>query len=345
MKTTIKALLVILTFAFFSCQKSSQLSPAAITTTDLTATQLKSATITVNDAAVQNVSEEANYETYFYSEYEHMLRQLARVRGRHGNLMDEHSMMHYLASQAPVLTIDTAATGYPITITVDYGTNTETMNGRKISGKVVIAISGPKNTDGTTHTTSYIGCKIDSVGIDGTTTETFNGDNTTTRKTTMTSDINFTLANGTVVNRTGTDVREWLAGLSTPLERSDDKIQVTGTTTVKYSTGDTYTRLITSPLLILGDCANPVQGIIDFSKNDTLISELNYGDGTCDNLATMTTNGATVDITLKDHGMPKAKTEGEHMGAGKGKGNGNGMGNGTGNGTDTSNGMGNGMGH
>ena len=344
MKTTIKALLVILTFAFFSCQKNDQPTSA---TTDLTAAQLKSATITVNDVAVQNVSEEANYESYFYSEYEHMLRQLARVRGRHGNLMDEHSMMHYIAGEGPVLTIDTAATGYPITINIDYGTNTQTQNGRKISGKVTIVISGPKATDGTTRTTTFSNCKIDSIGIDGTSTETFNGDNTTTRKTTMATDLNFTLANGTVVNRTGTEVREWLAGLSTPLERSDDKIQVTGTITVKYSTGDTYTRVITDPLIILGDCANPVQGIIDYSKNNTVIAELNYGDGTCDNKATLTTNGSTVDITLKDHGMPKAKTEGQHMNNGEGMGNGSGkgMGNGTGNGTGTSNGMGNGMGH
>ena len=77
MKTTIKALLVFFAFAFFSCQKNDVIQPS----TDLSASQLKSATIAVKDIAVESVSEEANYETYFYGEYEQMLRQLSREKG------------------------------------------------------------------------------------------------------------------------------------------------------------------------------------------------------------------------------------------------------------------------
>jgi hypothetical protein len=78
----------------------------------------------------------------------------------------------------------------------------------------------------------------------------------------------------------------------------------------------------------LGDCKNPVEGIVVFTKNGTEIASLDYGTGTCDNLANLTTDGATVEIKLKGEGkMPKAETEGEHpggmhkggMGHGKGK--------------------------
>ena len=311
MKTKILALLVILSFAFFSCQKQNETT----TTTDQNASVLKSASIAVNDVAVSSVTQEANYETDFYSGYEHLLRQLAQFKGRGRNLFEGKMGMHYIKNQVPVVSIDTAAAGYPITITIEYGDSMMTQKGRVISGTVKIEISGDKNTDGSTRKISYIGCAIDSIGIVGTSTETFNGDNTATRKITSVSDITFTLADGTVINRVGNNVREWLKGLDTPMERDDDMIQVTGTVNVKSSNGDIYLKSITEPLIELGDCRHPVQGIVQYSQNGAIIAELNYGDGTCDNLAQLTTGGTTVDIELQGK-MPKADIDGaKHKGS------------------------------
>lgn len=314
MKTKISILLLILSLAFFSCQKKNDL-----TTVDQAVSVLKSATIAVNDVAVESVAQEANYETDFYGEYEHLLRDLAHFKGKKGDLLAGRKDMHYVDGQSPVVSIDTAAAGYPITITIEYGTSTATQHGRVISGTVKIELSGAKNTDGSTQKISYINCTIDSIGINGTSTETFNGDNTTTRKTSNTSNVKFTLADGTVIERIGTDVREWLKGLDTPTDRSDDMIQTTGSIDVKSSTGDSYTRLIKDPLIQIGDCHHPVKGIVQYSKNGSLIAELNYGDGTCDNIAQLTTNGTTVEIELQGK-MPKADLDGNMGGMGdKGK--------------------------
>jgi hypothetical protein len=315
MKTTIKAILVISAFAFFSCNKTDNAIQTDSTTTDLSSAQLKSATLAVNDVAVESVSEEANYESDFYGGYERMLRQLAHFKGKKGNLLAGMGHFHYVEGQLPAVSIDTAEAGYPITITIDYGDSTLTNHDRVIRGKVTIEISGPRDTDGSTRTINYINCEIDSIGINGTSVETFNGDGTTTSKKTTTSLVKFILPDGTVLDRTGTEVHEWLEGLATPMERDDDRIQVTGKIEVKSSTGDTYSREITVPLIRLGDCKNPVEGIVVFTKNGTEIARLDYGSGTCDNLANLTTDGATVEIELKGgcH-MPKAKTEGEHEG-------------------------------
>jgi len=314
MKTTIQVLLVFISLAFFSCSKTDVGS-----ITDLTAAQLKSATIAVNDVAVQSVAEEVNYEADFYAEYEHLLRQLAHFKGKKGNLLAGQDHNHYVEGQAPVVSIDTAAAGYPITISIDYGDGVETTHGRSISGKVTIAISGTKDTDGSTRTITFEKCVIDTIGVDGTSVETFNGDNTTIRKTTAASTVKFTLADGTVLNRVGTHVREWLKGLDTPKERTDDMIQVTGSIKVESSTGDKYSRVITEPLIKLGDCRHHVKGIVEYSQNGVVIATLDYGDGECDNLANLTTGGTTVEIELKGT-MPKAKTDGEHKGPGNGKG-------------------------
>ena len=316
MKTTIQALLIMMSIAFFGCKKSVTESTS---TTDLSASQLKSATIAVNDVAVENATTTANYEADFYGGYERLLRDLSHVKGGKRDLLKGQGCMHYDKGLAPVVSIDTASAGYPITITVQYGASTLTQQRRQISGTVILVISGAKDTDGSTRTITYKDCKIDSIGINGTITETFNGNNTTTRKMTMNSDATFTLPDGTVINRIGFDVRDWIKGLDTPTTPEDDMIQITGTINVTSSTGDKYLRDITTPLIRLGDCNYPVQGIIQYSQNGAVIAEVNYGDGTCDNAATLTTNGATVNIVLKEGGhMPKAKTEGQHEGMPKG---------------------------
>lgn len=267
---------------------------------------LKSATIAVNDVAVQSVAQEANYETDYFSEYEHLLRRLAHYKGKRGNLLSGYDHNHYVEGDSPVITIDTAATGYPITITIEYGDSTETTHGRIISGTVKVEINGDKNTDGSTRKISYINCVIDSIGINGTSTETFNGDNTTTRKVTVESDATFTLqSDGTTIERSANEVREWLSGLDTTTDRSDDKIQTTGSISATSSVGDTYSRVITDPLISLGDCRYPVQGIMQYSQNGSVIAEVNYGDGTCDNVASLTTGGTTSDIELQGK-LPKS---------------------------------------
>jgi hypothetical protein len=62
----------------------------------------------------------------------------------------------------------------------------------------------------------------------------------------------------------------------------------------------------------LGDCHHPVQGTVIFYKNDVEVGSLDFGDGTCDNKAELTTDGATIEIVLNERGMPKAKTGGKH---------------------------------
>jgi len=322
MKTKILALLLILTFAFFSCAKKDGVNQTTASTA-LSALQLKSATIAVNDVAIEGVDQEANFETDFYAGYEHILRQLAHFKGRKSNLCEGRQNFHYLKGQSPVVSIDTAVTGYPVIITIDYGDSTVTRNGRVLSGIVKIELFGDKGIDGRTRKISFIGCSIDSIGIEGTSTQTFNTDSTTARKMTINSNVTFTLADGTTITRVGDIVREWIKGLNTPLENDDDMIQISGSVKVESSTGNTYTRLITDPLIRLEDCRHAVQGIVQFSQNGIVMGELNYGDGKCDNLAELTTGAETIEIKLEGK-MPKADLKNHHhnnMGGNGGMGN------------------------
>lgn len=311
MKTKISILSVIISLVFFSCQKNDD-SVVSSQSESL----LKSATITATDVAVQSASLEATYEADFYAGFEHILRELSHVKGKKGNLMAGRGDLHYIQGQAPVVTIDTAAAGYPITINIAYGEGIETNHGKVISGTVKIVINGDKNADGSTREITFTNCKVDTIGVNGTSIEKFTGDNTTTRKITNSSDVTFTIANGATLLRKGTETSEWLAGVSTPEDRSDDKIVITGAITVENKTDNTtYSRTITDGLIKLGDCRDIVSGIVEYRQNGNVIATLNYGDGTCDNLASLTANGTTTEITLKGPGDGK----GGHGEGGKGK--------------------------
>jgi len=301
MKTKISALFAIASVAFFSCQKND-----VSTSSDTSASLLKSATIATTDVAVQSASVEATLEADFYAGFERVLRELSHVKGRKGNLLAGHGDLHYVLGETPVVTIDTAATGYPITITIDYGTGIETDHGKVISGTVKIVMNGDKNTDGSTREITFTKCAVDTIGINGTCIEKFIGDNTTTRKITNNSDVTFTITGGATLVRKGTETSEWLSGVSTPQDRSDDKVIINGAITVDNTTDNvSYSRTITNGLIKLGDCRYIVSGTVEYKQAGTVIGTLDYGNGTCDNVATLTVGGTTTEVTLKGPGDGK----------------------------------------
>jgi hypothetical protein len=278
---------------------------------------LKSGEIVAGDITVESVLSEANYEAEIFSQSEMWLRALSKFKHGKKNLFDGKKSDRYADGKFPDVSIDTAAAGYPITILIDYGTGTVLHHGKTISGTVSIEITAARNTDGAKRIITYNGCKIDSVTVTGTEVELFNGDNATTRKTTVTTDVNFVLDNGTKLARKGTAVHEWLEGLTTQQEHADDKIQKTGSMSVKSSDGNEWTKTIKEPLIRLGNCRNYVQGSVEYLLNSNVVAVLDYGTGACDTIAILTVGDKQVEISLAG---THAKPENGMPGKGKWKG-------------------------
>lgn len=308
MKTRILSLSILLAFGVVACQKTNDV----ITAVD-EATSLKSTEISLNDMHVESIADESQYEADIFSNSEKVLRSIANGRGKFGGYMDLRGGIRYQIGHCPDVEIDTAEAGYPITITLNYGDSTVLQNGRVLSGTMMVVITGPKFTDGTTRTITYTGFSVDSITVDGTILESFVGDNTETRKITVTSDLTFTFPDGTTYDRVGERVHNWLEGIDTELEFDDDKIEITGNVNVTSSTGDSYSKNIIEPVIRLGSCRYYVQGVVQITLNSEVISETNFGDGTCDNEATLTVGDTVTTIELKGK-MPKEKGKSGHRG-------------------------------
>lgn len=98
--------------------------------------------------------------------------------------------------------------------------------------------------------------------------------------------------------KTGTRTREVTAGSDTDTYK-DDEVTFTGSSAYTSADGVVISTEITTPLVRPAECKYIAQGIIQYS-NDGAISTLDYGDGTCDKLATLTAaDGTITEIKLR----------------------------------------------
>ena len=257
---------------------------------------LKSSDISSSETSTNGL-EEIIYEAEFFAESESILRKLTRVRGLKHILRDRHCG-RYHNGVAPEISVDTADTGYPIVITIDYGDSTSVSNGRIISGLITIEISAADTVDGATRTVEFADCVVDTVTVNGLYVHKTNSSDTTKLLTT-TSEVNFYINDTIQYDFSSEHMREWISGIDTPLDHRDDETEVTGRATLTNYEGVTWNREITSPLLRIATCRYFVQGTIDISQDGNVVATLDYGDGDCDNVATLTTaDGEETEIEL-----------------------------------------------
>jgi len=122
---------------------------------------------------------------------------------------------------------------------------------------------------------------------------------------TVNINLTATLPDGRVIMRTGQRVREFIAGFSTPVNVFDDEHKITGSWVTTFPNSTIQTATITSPLILKMSCAAPptptavmVQGVITYIRGSHTAT-LDFGNGSCDNIAIFTKDGVSVQINLR----------------------------------------------
>jgi hypothetical protein len=202
-------------------------------------------------------------------------------------------------------TITTVLTNDTYTKTIDFGTDGCTLpNGNIVKGKIIISFS--KNFLTPSRTISYTleGFYHNGKLIEGNKTITHELKSTTLLAalhlvTTHSVDVKITFPDGKVYSRIGTRVREMVEGFDTIGNWEDNVFLVWGYNVTTFPNGAKYTFTITTPLRIALSCKMPfpVKGVITIVKNDAKAT-LDYGNGDCDDLATITINGVEKEIHL-----------------------------------------------
>lgn len=191
----------------------------------------------------------------------------------------------------------TPASGFPKTIVIDFGTSC-TYRGITRSGKINIALSDSVRRSGSTAVMTFTNYYVNSYKVEGTITWT----NTSTpgiRSWTRNTE------NGKI---TAPDNRYWLhrgtryvvqtAGVSTPTI-TDDIFSITGNHSVTNAAGATRDCTVLEALQKKNACANIDKGKLKV-QGPNHYAIIDFGDGTCDNLATISIDGrAPRTITLR----------------------------------------------
>jgi hypothetical protein len=202
----------------------------------------------------------------------------------------------------PVITINKPdSVNFPKIITIDFGT-TGYINDRNdtIKGKIIVTISNKLWKYGATKTINLVNFYVNGNNIKGVKTITNNGLNAANNPsmTVVASDTIIRVDKSTII-RNSTRTRERISDNGTPKIFRDDKFSITGSISGVNAKGVAYTVEITSPLIEYNNFKFFVQGIVT-TTTQTKTAVLDYGDGTLDNKATLTINGVTKNITLRN---------------------------------------------
>jgi hypothetical protein len=197
---------------------------------------------------------------------------------------------------------------FPKTVTIDFGSGCFS-HGHLRSGKIQIVYTGRLLNPGSSATTTFINYKIDSIAVQGThkitnTTTTTPGSNQKQFKIEV-IDAKLTWPNGNFAEWNATRSITQIEGNGSAIP-ADDIFSMRGNAQGKVKRGNLivlWDSEITEALIKKFICPWISKGRIKtvrrgLPQNTPWVAILDYGNGTCDNQATLTINGNTRQITL-----------------------------------------------
>ncbi len=283
--------LIAVTTLFFACEKEED---SATSQTEMESLEK----ITTADATVEAAVEELGYEVDLFTGDDKMVQ---AIEDNNNEIPAQYLDKGYgrnILHQCPDISIVSEPGGFPKTITFNYGDSTMLNGGFIVAGVVEIYMSSPLIFDGAERTVTFSNFVFDTIGINGTRSNVFTGDFVNSRMYTVTSNMAFTFPDESTMTRQENLVTEWVSGLETTFNPLDDVMVITGDITITHNETDVYLKEITDPLMKKGDCRWIVQGIIEFSNNGVLILTIDYGNGECDDIATVVYEGEEYEITI-----------------------------------------------
>lgn len=201
----------------------------------------------------------------------------------------------------PTLTISPIGPNFPKTITIDFGSvGCEDEHGNVRKGKIIVIIYGRHFQNGAVKTVSFENFYVNGFKIEGTKTITNMGrkENQNMYWEIVVDASVITSPEGITFRWESTREREWIGGEGTPFFLGDDEFEITGNTTGVNKFQKEFSVTILTPLNIIRNCRFIRKGSVLVQVEGRPDAVLDYGDGRCDNIATITVNDVTKTIRL-----------------------------------------------
>jgi hypothetical protein len=181
-------------------------------------------------------------------------------------------------------------------VTLDFGFGCELNNGAVVSGIINLTygpvIAGTRNITYLFENFTHNAKEIAGGGTIYRERNNANGN----PQSTVNKALEITFPNGVVADLTGTRVAEWIEGAGSGTWM-DNVFLITGDRQIVFSSGFTHDALVTEALRREASCPHFVSGVLELTRNNGS-GTLDFGDGTCDNLAVLTIGDQEFIITL-----------------------------------------------
>jgi hypothetical protein len=189
--------------------------------------------------------------------------------------------------------------GFPKTIVIDFGTGCTSPNGITRKGKINVTLSDSLRRSGSVAVMTFDSYYVSGYKKEGTITWTntsLPGSKSWNRKV---ENGKITAPNGNFwLHSSNIDIVQ-TAGVNTPQDLLDDVYSITGNRSVTNAAGANRTATTLTALQKKTICSNIDKGTVKV-QGPNHYAIIDFGDGTCDNLATLSIDGRTPrTITLR----------------------------------------------
>lgn len=269
-------IVAVLTIGVISCKKNNSSASNELETTF----ELSS-----NQAIADNLTEDAN----------DVLNEVAVQNNFSGGR--ETSVLETTGILGCAIVTINPLQGFPKTVTIDFGAaGCTSSNGVFRKGKIIVNISDSLRKSGSIAVMTFDNYSVNTFKVEGTITWTNTSSANARSWQRKCENGKITAANGVYWLHSGIKSIEQTAGVSTPNNLLDDAFSVTGNHTVTNAAGDSRTATILEALKKT-ICENIDKGKIKL-QGPNHYAIIDFGDGSCDRIATISIDGNTPRIIL-----------------------------------------------
>ena len=183
-------------------------------------------------------------------------------------------------------------------IVLDYGEGCTTKKEHEAKGKIIIHVDPSIENLSVNMTYSFDDFYINGKKIEGSVEKLRSrSNNIENPQSQITRNIKIIWEDGAYATIEGQRTREWIDGNDNDLW-GDNVFSITGNWTITKRDGAVYTSNIIEPLIRTLACRFIISGLAEIKTNGEL-SQLDYGDGECDDMATITKDGKSYEIHIR----------------------------------------------
>lgn len=196
--------------------------------------------------------------------------------------------------------------GNSATLTIDFGSGTNCLDGRLRTGRLIAEFNGKWRDQGSTVRITPDAYTISNATATATYAVTFVYDITMNGRdgdgnlnwTNVITNANFiNSATNERISWQGTRTTTWIEGEGST-DLSSYVYRIEGTASGNSRNGRAFTAEVTAPLIVELNCPNVVSGVLEVSPQDLETRSIDYGTGACDGIAQLTVGSFVTQINL-----------------------------------------------